>query len=189
MGKKCRLEGCNATAMTRGYCEMHYRRVLRTGVPGSAGPLRQRGKCEVEGCGKEVDAKGLCHGHYQRLLRGSALALDAPLREFGSSCSVAACDRPHRAKGYCRAHYKRFLAHGDPMADTPIRKVGGVGTVAHDGYRNVPVSTELRQLTNNVTWIAEHRLVKAQALGRALSADEHVHHINGFRSDQPSREP
>ena len=65
----------------------------------------------------------------------------------------------------------------------PIRKVGGVGTVAHDGYRYVPVSTELRQLTNNVTWVAEHRLVKAQALGRALSADEHVHHINGVRSD------
>ena len=80
MGKICRVEGCNTTATTRGYCEMHYRRVLRTGSPGPPGPLWERGKCEVDGCEKEVDARSLCHGHYQRLLRHSALALDVPLR-------------------------------------------------------------------------------------------------------------
>ncbi|MFV1962848.1 MAG: HNH endonuclease [Acidimicrobiia bacterium] len=157
--------------------------MLRTGAPGPAEPLRERGECEIGGCEKEVDAKGLCHGHYQRLLRRSALALDAPLREPGPSCSVAECDRPHKAKGFCGAHYARVLAHGDPLADLPIRKVGGVGTIAHDGYRYVPVPTELRHLTKSATWVGEHRLVMAHHLGRALASDEQVHHINGDRSD------
>ncbi len=183
MGKKCQVEGCNTTAVARGYCEMHYRRVLRTGSPGPVGPLRERGECKIDGCSKEVDAKGLCHGHYQRLLRHSALALDAPLREPGATCSVAGCDRPHKAKGFCAAHYKRVLAHGDPLVDVPIKKVRGVGTIAHDGYRYVPVPAEVRHLTNNAAWVGEHRLVMAHHLGRALASDEQVHHINGDRSD------
>lgn len=162
---------------------MHYRRVLRTGRPGAAEPMRERGECGVGDCQNEVDAKGLCHGHYQRLLRRSNLALDTPLRQSGGSCSVPGCDRPHKAKGFCGAHYKRFLAKGDPQADIPIRKVGGVGTTAHDGYRYVPVPIELRHLTRNAAWVGEHRLVMAYHLGRALSADEQVHHINGVKTD------
>jgi len=162
---------------------MHYRRVLRTGDPGPVGTLRDRGACDIDGCEKEVDAKGLCHGHYQRLLRRSALALNTPLRQSGTLCSVTGCDRPHKAKGFCSAHYKRVLAHGDPLADLPIREVGGVGTIAHDGYRYVPVPLALRHLTKGAAWIGEHRIVMARHLGRALASDEQVHHINGDRSD------
>ena len=183
MGKICRVEGCNTTATTRGYCEMHYRRVLRTGSPGPPGPLWERGKCEVDGCEKEVDARSLCHGHYQRLLRHSALALDVPLRQSGTCCSVVGCGRPHRAKGFCGARYKRVLAHGDPQADTPIKQVEGKGTIAHDGYMYVPVPLEFRHLTAGTTWVGEHRLVMAHHLGRSLTSDEQVHHINGDRSD------
>jgi HNH endonuclease len=64
-----------------------------------------------------------------------------------------------------------------------FRKVGGVGTIAHDGYRYVPVPLELRHLTKSAPWVGEHRLVMARQLGRALASDEQVHHINGDRSD------
>jgi HNH endonuclease len=161
---------------------MHYRRILKIGNPGPVGSLRSRGICDIDGCDKVVDAKGLCHGHYQRLLRRSAMALDAPFRKSGAFCSVAGCDRPHKAKGYCGAHYKRVLAHGDPQADIPIRESDGTGHMSH-GYQQVNVPRGLRHLSGGATKIAEHRLVMAQSLGRALSADEHVHHINGVKID------
>lgn len=181
--EECQVEDCQQVRSTRGLCEMHYRRVLRTGSPGPPGPLRSRSTCKAENCDKDVDAKGLCHGHYQRLLRRSTLALESALRMTGRSCSVEDCDRPHRAKGFCGAHYKRVLAHGDPLAHIPIRRVSGQGTVAHHGYRNIPVPRELRHLTRGATWVPGHRLVMAQHLGRALTSDEQVHHINGNRSD------
>jgi hypothetical protein len=47
----------------------------------------------------------------------------------------------------------------------------------------VPVPPELRHLTAGKRSIAEHRLVMAQRLGRPLTSDEVVHHVNGDRLD------
>ena len=179
----CQVVDCDQDAVTRGYCEMHYRRVLKTGDPGPPGPLRSRGICKTDSCDELVDAKGLCHGHYQRVLRKSRTILETPLRTPGRRCSLITCDRPHRAKGYCGTHYKRVLAHGDPMEDIPIRTARGQGTIGHDGYRYVPVPRESRHLTGGSSWVGEHRLVMAIHLGRALTSDEQVHHVNGDRAD------
>jgi len=181
MGKKCQAEACNTTAVTRGYCEMHYRRVLRTGRSGPAGPLRKRGECKIDGCAKEVDAKGLCHGHYQRLLRHGSPG-DTLLREGMGMCSVEGCDRTLKSNGYCAAHYKRVLKHGHPRANVPIRESDGTGHMSH-GYLQVNIPPKLRHLSGGATKIAEHRFVMAQSLGRALTSDEHVHHINGVKTD------
>lgn len=183
MGRSCSVEGCERSAITRGYCEMHYRRVLKTGNPGPAGPLRTIGTCRVDGCDKEIDAKGLCHGHYQRLLRRGEVHEDRPLRRSGLTCRVEDCDRPGRSRGYCAAHYKRVLKYGHPQADIPIRIAKGKGTIHHDGYRYVPVAKSQRHLTGGTAWVGEHRLVMAKHLGRALTTDEQVHHINGIRDD------
>lgn len=137
----------------------------------------------MEGCEKPVDAKSLCHGHYQRVQRKSSLALETPLRSTGRLCAVPTCDRPHKAKGFCAAHYKRVLNHGDPQEEVPIREALGVGTIGQDGYRYVPVPPDLRHLTGGTSWIAEHRLIMAKHMGRALGSDEQVHHINGSRTD------
>lgn len=69
---------------------------------------------------------------------------------------------------YCsrRCHYD---------AATGTARVTGTSYVRKDGY--VAVKTGLR------TYELEHRLVMAQAIGRSLISDEHVHHINGDRSD------
>ncbi len=160
---------------------MHYKRVLRTGSAGPPGALRKRGVCRVDGCEKPHDADGLCHGHYQRQKRIGALD-ETPLRKPGRKCSVAGCDRPHKARGYCAAHYKRVLVHGHPKVDEPIRRSDGTGHISH-GYLQVSVPKRLRHLSSGATKIAEHRLVMARELGRALTSDEHVHHINGVKTD------
>ena len=94
----CSVQGCVREVYTRGWCEMHYRRVLRTGDPGPTGP-RQRGTCEAPACEKPVDAKGLCHGHYQRVQRRGNRNV-SPLRRGGTMCSVEGCDRPAKARGF-----------------------------------------------------------------------------------------
>lgn len=104
------------------------------------------------------------------------------LRTSGRKCSVKGCSRPHKAKDLCDAHYKRLLATGDPQPDRPIRKITGKGTI-RNGYRNVPVPSDLRHLTAGASWVGEHRLVMAQHLGRPLLPDEIVHHRNGDRRD------
>ncbi|MFZ0013355.1 MAG: HNH endonuclease [Acidimicrobiia bacterium] len=181
MGDICRVEDCQLSATTRGFCEMHYRRVLKTGDPGPPGPLRSRGRCKVECCNENVDARGLCHGHYQRLLRANQ-EIQTALRGSFKECRIEGCDGDVQAKGYCGAHYKRILAHGDPLADVPIKKVTGDGFVSH-GYRWVPVPQELRHLSQGQRSIAEHRLVMAKHLDRPLRGDENVHHVSGDKLD------
>ena len=148
MEEECKVEYCERLAYTRGFCQMHYRRVLRTGDAGPPGSMRQRSICSVVGCDKQVDAKELCHGHYQRLLRHGDVG-DAPLRSSGRLCSVPDCRRPHKAFGYCPAHYKRFLVSGNPQADRPIREVAGEGFLNH-GYWIVPVPKTVRWLVGEL---------------------------------------
>jgi ribosomal protein S10 len=122
------VEGCDREGYARELCEMHYRRLIRTGDPG---PASQRGEmvatCKAPSCDNSAEARGYCHGHYLRLLRIGE-ADERPLRQAGRLCLIDGCDRPHKAKGYCATHYKRLLAHGDPLPDRPIREVTGTAT-------------------------------------------------------------
>ena len=183
MGWECTVEECERAGRALGLCDMHYRRLRRTGHLGPPGPItRTRSICQAPECPREAEAKGYCHGHYLRLQR-TGVPSESPLRVEGRLCSVEDCGRPHKARGFCAAHYKRFLATGDPQADRPIREAAGLGTIDRNGYSNVPVPQELRYLTGGVAWIGEHRLVAAIHLGRPLLADEVVHHRNGNRMD------
>jgi HNH endonuclease len=97
-------------------------------------------------------------------------------------CAVDGCFADAVARRLCRTHYRRYLATGDARPDVPIRVTVGTGFTSH-GYRYVPVPRSLRSLTGGETPYAEHRLVLAQILGRALRADESVHNKNGNRLD------
>ena len=180
----CSVNECDRDSYTPGLCEMHYRRLLRTGELGPPGPVRQGSpECQAPDCDHIAEAKGYCHGHFQRLLKSTEGRVDeSPLRSLGRLCSVVGCDRPHKSKGYCAAHYKRFLVHGDPLAEQPIRVSSGQGTT-RNGYRHVSVPSSLQYLTNGAHSVGEHRVVMAQYLGRALLTDEVVHHRNGVRDD------
>lgn len=181
MAITCQVDGCDRRATTRGYCDMHYRRLLRSGDSGPAGPLRVRGTCIAPGCEEPMDAKDLCHGHFQRLDRHGVVDL-SPLRKGKSVCKVEGCERPAGQRGFCPAHYKRVLKYGHPQADIPIREVSGTGYVNH-GYYIVPVPKRFRHLSNGDSSLPEHRFVVAKHLGRPLRKDENVHHINGDKLD------
>lgn len=141
-------------------------------------------RCAVEGCEKVAAARGWCHGHYLRWYRNGDVQVGVPLgrRRQPESCVVDGCEREPHSRGLCRGHYKRLLRYGHEQAEIPLRVAGGEGWMRH-GYFHVLVPRELRHLSGGEPEIAQHRLVMARHLGRALYADEHVHHANGISTD------
>lgn len=157
---------------------MHYKRWLRTGSPVRGERPRQ---CAVAGCDHAAKSRGWCHGHYQRWRAHGDVQASVPLRRAGT-CEVRDCDRKRYARGLCNTHYRRWLATGDARPEEPIRIVTGEGWDNH-GYWVVPVDAGERWLSGGERRMAEHRLIMARALGRPLTSDEVVHHVNGDRSD------
>lgn len=131
MGRECQVEGCGRDHYAKDYCEMHYRRVLKTGAPGPPDSVREKGTCVAPDCEGPVDAKELCHGHFQRLDRHGVIDL-SPLRKGRQMCKVELCDRSAETRGYCQAHYKRVQKHGDPQIHIPIRPQADMSTRATD---------------------------------------------------------
>ena len=182
---ECCIESCDRSTYAQELCQPHYKRLRRHGDVFPDLPIgRSARRCSVPQCDLPADGRGLCHGHYQRWRRAGDVQEDIPLdrRRQPERCSVVDCDRATQAKGYCGTHYKRAIKHGDVQHDVPIRVVTGEGWLSH-GYWYVPVPPDERHLSNGDTSIAEHRLVMARHLDRAITPGEVVHHRNGDRTD------
>lgn len=77
--KNCSLDGCPGEVHARGYCDKHYRRLLKTGSPTPAKPPAQvGGGCSIPKCKRKHYAKTLCHLHYFRQREGREM--NAPIR-------------------------------------------------------------------------------------------------------------
>lgn len=66
----CEVVGCERKHVARGYCKLHWRRLLTTGEPGppfAPGTQNVGKKCAVEVCNRSADTQLLCAAHYSRL--------------------------------------------------------------------------------------------------------------------------
>jgi hypothetical protein len=72
-------------------------------------------------------------------------------------------------KGFGLGHKPRFVAFGK---DNPSWKGGK--TITSWGYIDIRIGNK---------YVKEHRYVMEQHLGRKLDKSEHIHHINGDRTD------
>lgn len=85
-------------------------------------------------------------------------------------CVIDGCSAPCRARGLCNAHYQRDHNGWLDVPDFPVARQGISG-----GYVIIKFKGKFIGL--------EHRLVMESELGRRLTADESVHHVNGDRLD------
>jgi len=126
--------------------------------------------CSIESCNSKHFSKGFCNKHHHRFVRHGDPFYTKVLRGI-KQCTYENCDSDHYGLGYCSKHYERFKRYGD-ASYTQLK-----GEYLNDrGYRFVKDPS-----TNK--WMAEHRLIMKNHLGRDLSSDENVHHLNGDRAD------
>src|SRR6266508_2912001 len=128
--------------------------------------------------------------HYRRWKRyGDPLAtiynMDGPL----PPCSIENCSAPVTTSGIrrvpershlgplCAKHYQR-ARRGDPL--TPRRERGQGTLIAGYAYISSPGHPNARKHSD---YVAVHRLIMEQVLGRYLLPEENVHHRNGVRDD------
>lgn len=60
----CSVRDCQRDSITRGYCEKHYRELLRTGSRKRHRAYEPTEVCSVEGCESRPVSRGMCNPHY-----------------------------------------------------------------------------------------------------------------------------
>ena len=136
----CSVEGCERGSKHRGYCPMHYRRMLKDGDPGEPEPRkvkRAHGElCGVDGCGALQVGGGLCSSHRYRL------------------------DTDGDVNGGYRRHYfspeERFRARTKRVGECLEWTGGGVG----NGYGLITVGGR-QVLAHRYAWEAAHGPIPA----------------------------
>ena len=161
--RTCTIADCGKPHKGHGLCEMHLRRFRLYGdpqkvmMPGRASGPRP---CSADGCERQRSGGSrFCTGHRQRYAANEG------------KCSVEDCQNGKSARGMCTTHYTRWKK--GEIVERPIKPYG-VGHTGQSGYRIISVDGRP---------IKEHRHVMEQHLGRSLTGDENVHHINGVKDD------
>ena len=90
----CSIPGCEKSVRTRGWCGMHYARLMSNGDTGPVGSLlasNQGTLCSGPECDREATRKGMCGAHYRQARRGDPLR---PIREnFGATRGMTLDER------------------------------------------------------------------------------------------------
>lgn len=134
--------------------------------------------CKVNNCNQPVKEWELCSAHAMRMKRNGQLHEDIPIKKLekqaGKECSVNGCNEENLSKGFCQLHYNRFKVTGNSGTVHRLTGKPGEGHTTKEGYRIICV---------NGIKMKEHRYVMEIKIGRKLSSDENVHHINGIKFD------
>lgn len=90
-------------------------------------------------------------------------------------CAEFRCDRWAVSKNHCDKHYREIKKYGRVRKPCEKRASPGSGHLDRTGY--------VRVSRKDGTQTFQHRLTMEDHLGRLLSPNENVHHINGIKHD------
>ncbi len=158
--------------------------------------------CKVNNCNRKHYARGYCQKHWHRLQRhGTVKLIDWRKGKYIKCkiCKTKIYRSPTLLKvnnfGYCKKCWvsgintkgiKLTKEHKNKIRNAWLKKTGEKhpawkGGVKRDnaGYTYIYMSS----YPKSSRYIREHRLVMEKYLGRYLTKEEVVHHINGVRDD------
>jgi len=123
MVKACNSNGCNNKAVSRGYCDKHYRRFKKYGNAETKYVFIPK-ECSVDGCKTKSRINGFCDKHYRRFKKTGTV----DLIKYKRVCSIEKCNNAHAAKNLCRTHYemKRQNIIIDQEAESLIKTHNGL---------------------------------------------------------------
>jgi hypothetical protein len=132
--------------------------------------------CVLESCDRL--ARGIyCQPHAERVRKDGDPRESEPIayrgpRLRGVQCSACEDRATSAVDGtpYCQKHYIR------------VRRYGRAELLVREPKTRIDVNGYVQLVVNGKSMM-QHRLVMQQHLGRPLTADETVHHINGVRTD------
>lgn len=125
---KCKVDGCDFDAKTKGFCEFHYKIFQNKGLFNKSSTKddmdyvkRLPLKCVVHNCPRQVYKDGMCSVHYykkrNRLLREQLnQSAENEFREEEKimKCVVNGCDHEAYADNLCEQHYNDYIS-GNPI--------------------------------------------------------------------------
>lgn len=109
--RQCKIPDCEKLTGTRGtargYCSMHYSRLMRHGDPlkGARKPRPYGGPCVVSGCEREARVRGCCRTHSRRLYCGDRNPLTNLSRPWTPAEDAKLLELPVTRKGAVVAGY------------------------------------------------------------------------------------
>lgn len=103
------------------------------------------------------------------------------------SCTCERCGKQYRISksraGWRKTRWCSKACERDARLKRPLDRMhnGRPARLDHHGYIRIYEPTDPR--SDKGGWVFEHRYVVEQSLGRTLSRNEAVHHINGIKHD------
>jgi hypothetical protein len=77
----CSVEGCEGDHFGKGYCNLHYNRMRRSGTTDLVLTRKTR-LCEIDGCDRKHFSSGCCEMHYRRMARTGVPGPPEKMRDF-----------------------------------------------------------------------------------------------------------
>lgn len=137
--------------------------------------------CSFIDCVKFSRIKGLCSAHYAQQRRGGELKpLSTYNKGLGPLCTFPDCGKPNKGRGLCSSHLYQQNNGIElrPIASKTPGEWGPWFTKPADGYVRRTKTLNGKRITE-----MQHRSFMEKHLGRPLTKEENVHHINGVRDD------
>lgn len=103
----CAAESCERKRKAKGYCGLHYQRLLKHGFVPDAPPIARAASdiCSVDSCDKKRHSRGYCSAHYWRF------------RKYGTH-ELPATEEKAPTRWVTKFGYRVVYLPGHPMANS-----------------------------------------------------------------------